>query len=81
MKIYIATFYSLYGASVFENMCQEKGWAAEMMPVPRRLSSSCGTCVRFETAEDPLEMITDEMEMLVEVLGEQYKKLYDIHDA
>ena len=28
------------------------GIRAQMLPVPRKLSSSCGTCVRY-TAEDP----------------------------
>ena len=29
------------------------GVAAQMMPVPRRLSAACGTCVRY-TADSPM---------------------------
>ena len=35
------------------------GIRAQMLPVPRKLSSSCGTCVRY-TAEDPNLNATDE---------------------
>ena len=45
---YIATFYSHFGALHFRKICQEAGIPAEMMPVPRTLSSSCGTCIRYE---------------------------------
>ena len=44
---YIATFYSHFGAIRFKKLCQAAGMPAELMPVPRNLSSSCGTCVRY----------------------------------
>ena len=46
--ICIATFYSHFGAIRFHRSCTLQGIAARMMPVPRDLSSSCGTCVQFE---------------------------------
>lgn len=46
---YIATFHTHYGAMKFFNDCERRGIAANPMPVPRALSASCGTCVRFET--------------------------------
>ena len=45
---YIATFYSHFGAIRYKKLCQLHGMAATLMPVPRDLSSSCGTCVRCE---------------------------------
>ena len=45
---YIATFYSHYGAIQFRKNCEKMKLDAVIMPVPRNLSSSCGTCVRFE---------------------------------
>ena len=44
----IATFYSHFGAIRFKKTCDSLGWTAQVMPVPRNLSSSCGTCVRYE---------------------------------
>ena len=46
--IWIETFFSHYGAMRCKKMCDKTGIAAKMMPVPRMLSSSCGTCVRME---------------------------------
>ena len=46
--IYIATFFSHFGAMQYKKICDKTGISARMMPVPRALSSSCGTCVRME---------------------------------
>ena len=43
---YIVTFFSHFGAVRYKQLCAEAGVACRMMPVPRDLSSSCGTCVR-----------------------------------
>ena len=48
MMKYIATFYSHYGAIQYRKNCEKMDLEAVVMPVPRDLSSSCGTCVRFE---------------------------------
>ena len=62
--ICIATFFSHFGAMRCKKMCDEAGIPARMMPVPRALSSSCGTCVRLET-DDPLSLPrTEEAEQL-----------------
>ena len=62
--ICIATFFSHFGAMRYKKQCDETGITAKMMPVPRMLSSSCGTCVRIET-EDPESLPrTEEMEQL-----------------
>ena len=50
---YIATFYSHFGAMHFKKQCEARKMAAQIMPVPRDLSSSCGTCVRY-TADSPM---------------------------
>lgn len=44
---YLATFTSHFGAIRFKRLCQERGIDVELMPVPRSLSSACGTCARF----------------------------------
>ena len=45
--ICIATFYSHFGAICFQKLCEAHRIPARLMPVPRTLSSSCGTCVRY----------------------------------
>lgn len=58
-RVYIVTFYSHFGAVRFKRLCDARGIAAKVMPVPRNLSSSCGTCVRCgqggrsETVSEP----------------------------
>jgi len=46
---YIATFFSHFDALTFFNLMKEKGIAAKLSPVPRKVSASCGTCVSFTT--------------------------------
>ena len=70
----IATFYSHFGAIRFKRYCDSRGWSARIMPVPRDLSSSCGTCVRYE-GECPVE-IPEEVEQIVSVAAQGYRELY-----
>ncbi|MBR6207190.1 MAG: DUF3343 domain-containing protein [Oscillospiraceae bacterium] len=73
----IATFYSHFGAVRFRKLCTEAGWAASMAPVPRSLSSSCGTCVRFTgSAMSPVLPVPEEVEQIVEDTGSGYVPLY-----
>ena len=69
MKQYIATFFSHFGALRFQKLCSQLDWPARLAPVPRSLSSSCGTCVLFQAAElakkDLSQLITPELEQLV----------------
>ena len=69
MKQYVATFFSHFGAIRFQRLCSELGYEAQLAPVPRSLSSSCGTCVLFranELDEGQLkQMLTPELEQLV----------------
>ena len=70
----VATFYSHFGAIRFKKLCEGRGWPARVMPVPRDLSSSCGTCVRYEGGcpDAPPE----EVEQIVEVTPGGYRTLY-----
>jgi hypothetical protein len=79
--MYIATFYSHFGAIRFKKLCEEKSWPARVMPVPRNLSSSCGTCVRYEAADDASAVpdpLPEEVEQIVRVLedGGSYEPLH-----
>ena len=70
----VATFFSHFGAIRFKRACDAQGIPASLMPVPRSLSSSCGTCVRYE-GEMPAAP-SDEVEQIVEETPEGYKTLY-----
>ena len=69
MKQYIATFFSHFGAIRFQHLCAERGYQSQLSPVPRALSSSCGTCVLFQAnelaPEQIQQLITPELEQLV----------------
>lgn len=75
--VYIMTFYSHFGAVRFKRICDEKQIPARMMPVPRNLSSSCGTCVRYESADAcPADEWPEEAEQAVEVQDDGYHICY-----
>ena len=74
---FIATFFSHFGSVRFKKLCDSNGWPARVMPVPRDLSSSCGTCVRYEREEELLpDPIPDEVEQIVRSAAGSYHTLY-----
>ena len=62
--ICIATFFSHFGAMRCKKVCDKTGIPARMMPVPRMLSSSCGTCVRMEVENTEDVPRSDETEQI-----------------
>ena len=76
---YIATFYSHFGAIRFKREAPEGVTNIELRPVPRDLSSSCGTSASFDASEsftfiaDP----TEEIEKIVAVMDGGYKTIYE----
>lgn len=78
---YIATFYSHFGAIRYQRLCNKMGYQSITMPVPRDLSSSCGTCVKYEAPamlEDPTH---DEIEQIVLVEDGKYKLLFKAENS
>ena len=74
---YIATFYSHFGAIRFKRLCRDAGISAELMPVPRNLSSSCGTCVRYGGETPcPAGQYPEEVKQVVAVTEQGYEGLY-----
>ena len=70
MREFIATFHTHLAALMTSRNLNGHGARAGMMPVPRKLSSSCGTCVRFECDEDT-EIHSDDLEQLFRLDGEE----------
>ena len=90
MMDYIATFFSHFGAIRFQKQCVGLGWQAQVRPVPRNLSSSCGTCVFFTTEALHIfcggeslavkELVTPELEQVVRVENGEYTVLFKVDD-
>jgi len=75
----VYAFYSHFGAIRFKREAPEGVTNIELRPVPRNLSSSCGTSASFEAdesftfTEDP----TEEIEQIVAVTVEGYRTIFE----
>ena len=79
---FIATFFSHFGATRYERLCRAAGIAARTMPVPRSLSSSCGTCVRCEGSyQTPEGVCAEEIERIVRVEETGFCEVYPKEDG
>lgn len=77
---YIATFYSHFGAVRIKKDLARLGIEATLMPVPRALSSSCGTCAQFTTDSLPEFTHPDEIEQVVTVVNDSYSVVFSTMD-
>lgn len=59
MKEYTATFHSHFGAVRFNHNLKHIGIPCVLRPVPRALSSSCGTCAVFESEDYNVASLED----------------------
>lgn len=76
---YIITFYAHIGAVRYKKMCQSQGINARIMPVPRELSSSCGSCVCTEDGYvEPTERVAEEVEQIVKITDTGYSVILDL---
>ena len=71
MKEYIATFHTHLAALLTSRSLTELGVQARMMPVPRVLSSSCGTCVRYLAEDANLSAMDEDVEAVYEKTGKE----------
>lgn len=77
----LVTFYSHFDAIRMRRRLADLGVAAALMPVPRDLSSSCGTCLRFETEEALPDTLWAGAERVVRALSRGYETLYSAEDS
>ena len=71
MKEYIATFHTHLAALMTSRALTSLGVKAQMMPVPRKLSSSCGTCVRYLAKDPNLDAMDGDVEAVYEKNGKE----------
>lgn len=80
---YIATFFTHFAAVSFARLLKGTDMKPQFMPVPRKLSSSCGTCVRFVFDGDILEyakeMEQEDLDKVYLVEDDSYTPVYDAH--
>ena len=77
MKRYIATFHTHLSALLTAKALEQAGIPARMAPVPRKLSSSCGTCVFYEGDSPELDRMDRDAEAVYEIgAGEDYLCLH-----
>ncbi len=74
--ICISTFFSHFGAMRCKKACDKAGISARMMPVPRMLSSSCGTCVRMEVENTEVIPRSDETEQIALEQADGYRIIW-----
>ena len=77
MNDYIATFHTHLSALMSCRSLTALGAEAQMMPVPRKLSSSCGTCVRYRADLPHLDAMDEDVEAVYEVCGADYRLLME----
>ena len=76
MEQYVATFHTHLAALRSCRALQKEETGARMAPVPRVLSSSCGTCV-FYRGEDPLLPLLDrDLEAVYRQDGKEYALIH-----
>ena len=71
MKEFIATFHTHLAALMTSRTLTGLGIQARMMPVPRKLSSSCGTCVRYLAEEAHFSAMDEDVEAVYEKIGKE----------
>jgi len=73
---HIATFFTHFGAMSFQRKLSKLGVTGTMKPVPRNVSSSCGTCVVFDHPFDVATMAVEDMEKVFVAEGDGYREIY-----
>ncbi len=74
MNVFIATFYDHWGAVQFRTFAKTVGVVCTLKPVPRTLSSSCGTCAWYESEDWDIGYKHAELEAVYRQAGSQFTK-------
>jgi len=79
MNQYIATFHSHFGAICYCKALKTQGIDAKPMPVPRKVSSSCGTCVSY-VHSCPIEVDDCELDAVYIQVGDGLECVISVDD-
>ncbi len=70
---YVATFYTHAAALMTDRAMKKHGIASRLAPVPRDLSSSCGTCVRYQADDPCFELLDRDAEQVAQQTETGYR--------
>lgn len=69
---YIALFTTTIEAIKYLRKLEDLKVDAEAIPMPRKLSSSCGIAISFSLKDDPSRIVDQSIRQLYRVEGDQY---------
>lgn len=67
MDRFLATFYTHHGAMVTKKALSNNNIECKIMPPPRAVSSSCTSCVLYNSESDKRELLDSDFEALYKV--------------
>lgn len=74
---YMVIFFTHSGAIKYNRYLQELGIESNLMPVPRRLSSSCGIGARFIYDNSISKIINNDINKIYKVNSGDYQMIYE----
>lgn len=77
---FIILFYTNSAAIKFTKYLKKFNYVGELIPLPRKLTSSCGMGVKLHFTGDLSEIISDEIEKIYAVQGKQYELVYQAEE-
>ncbi len=72
----VITFFTHHSAQTTHKMLSSAGIISKMAPVPRELSSSCGSCVFAQTEEIDFELLDEDFEAVYKQDGKVFIKIH-----
>lgn len=76
MTQFIATFYSQYGAVQFLKYAKKNHIKCRLAPVPRVLSSSCGTCAHYVSSDWDTGFVMKDLEIIYKACSDSYEIVF-----
>lgn len=73
---YVATFHTHVSALKTNKNMEKAGINSKINPVPRKLSSSCGSCIYFESKEPNIDLLDDDTESLYLIKDDDYTLIW-----
>ncbi|MBE6824204.1 MAG: DUF3343 domain-containing protein [Ruminococcaceae bacterium] len=71
----VITFFTHHSAQMTYKTLRSNSISSKMAPVPRELSSSCGSCVVADVDEIDLKFLDEDYEAVYKLSGKSYIKI------
>ena len=75
MRDYVVTFHTHFGAMKLYKALKSTGCCVRMAPVPRALSSDCGSCVKTAWDGSPEDLLSGDAEAVYLDMGREFRLL------